>query len=523
MGPPAEDRPVARPAGAAAPPRGPAVIRALRADYRRRRWRRWSRRRLDALTAWVLAALVALSLFLGVLLWLVTPPLPAPLLAGGGAAYVIGDALGQASVAALLQPARVVLLYPGGPDVALGDPAANPLFGTLWSEARSLLGDVTPAELTAARPVSPEEVAGLFGARRAPRAVLEVDLGPRLAWGQWWEVFGAGRPWRGGPGPAFDRVYLAPGARATEVFLLSRFTGLELSLPGGQGRVLATLLLAQQGQPQPSGYAVAPLGPVADTAFGVEPGINVPTDPSWSPVALHAEPVDGARLAAAILGDPLAVRIYHGSDGTVTYSNPQDSTLQVRPGGVVSLTAPLVSAPPAGQDWLAGLHIVAGYVGRAGGWPPSAWLSSVVPVYPAGSCSLTTCTPFAYSYGFETRYQGLPVIDRAPAVSVTAAGAGVTAYARHVPLPGSPLPVGNGATWLPARAIVAALERNPPPSLYAPPLVIDDISPAWVPLPLAGVLQPAWAVRFVPLAGGPARLVLVDAVHGQVLAVLTSG
>ncbi len=502
------------------PPADPLPRVPRRRPKSRRRWGRWWRRRLDALSTWTLVVLVALSLFLGVLLWLVTPPLPAPLLTAAGAPYVIGDSLGAASVQALLQPARVLLLYPGGPDIALGDPAANPLFGSVWTAVQSLLGKVTPADLAAARPVSREAVAAFLTARGAPQAV-EVDLGPSLGWGAWWEVVGHGQPWKGAPGPSFQRVLVAWTRHATEVFLLSDLTGLRLALPAAAGRPLAQLLASQQGQPQPASYTVTPLALVATTSFPVEPGIYVPSDPTWGPAALGTEAVDGARLAAATLGDPLAVRMSHGADGVVTYSNPGDWTLEVAPDGRASLTAPEESTPST-TDWLAGLYVAARYVGRAGGWPPSAWLASVTMVYPSGGCTLATCTPSAYGYGFETRYEGLPVVGQSPAVSLTVTGSGIAAYARDVPLPGRALePPAVTVRWLSARQVLTSLEQNPPPALYAPPMVIADITPVWVPLPLAGVLEPGWAVRFVPIAGGPARLVLVDALRGQVLAVLT--
>lgn len=484
------------------------------------RWGGW-----EVGTTSLLAVLVGLSLALSGVLWLSTPPLPAPVLASGAAAYLIGDTVGRSSLATLLDPARIVMLYPGGSGEALGDPAANPLFGVLWSASVRLLAGIDAARLAAAQPVGLQEVAARVAAAGsgAATAALEIDLGPTLTLAQWMEWFDPRMVWRGAQGPPLSRIYVITFRRETEVVLVSGYTALRVMLPAAAGRSLSTLLSAQMGQPQPSGYSVRPLARTPGATFGVEPGIEVPQQPDWAAVRLGEEQIDSSRLAAAIFPDPLAVHVFREPGGSVQFTDPQHWVLSVDPSfGTAQLQA-VGAGTPGNLDWLQGLRYAVQYIGRAGGWPLSGWLSSAVPSYAGGTCTLGACTPTGYRYNFATRYEGLPVMGGVPAlsVSVEGAGAGVTDYARAVAVPGA-VAGGPSSAWIPAATALAALEADPPPSLYSPSMVVTGVSPAWVPLPLAGLLEPAWAFSFTPLDGGEARLVLVDALHGEVLDVLSN-
>jgi hypothetical protein len=285
-------------------------------------------------------------------------------------------------------------------------------------------------------------------------------------------------------------------------------------VPGSAGSDLRALLFSQEGQAPRGGYPLVPLGPVPRLPFAVSPDVLVPPHPSWGPVAAGPEPLSALRLAGAVFPDPLSVREARAGRGAVAFTDPSHAVLTVRPAaGEADLAEPAPApAAVAAPDWWTALGWAGAFVGRAGGWPPSAWLADVETAYAPGACALASCAARGYTFAFATRFDGLPVFGATPALLVRLDGALVVAYGRRVPVPRGPWP-GRARPWLGARAALEALAAHLPLAPEGAPLVADEVFPAWAAIP--GRLEPAWAIHLVPTAGGVAYLALVDAITGR--------
>jgi hypothetical protein len=531
----------------------------MRPEARLRRRRALLRRRLlQASTDWLLAGLVAVSVGLGALLWSgalwsASPVAQGePVLTAGQQPYQAGseDVQTTGMAATVAVPERLLLLYAGGGDLALGD-AGEAHFLRVWLALRELLQGLQAAQLAAATPVGfkplMQDLAAYTAAAPASAGPgVEADLGPLLRLSEWVQA-ATDQPvgWPAASDPPVDALLVLPDpgqpadcaqARAG-LYLLAGGAARRVALPPEQYAPLCTVLSPLRlFVPGPGGYPVVPLAGAAGTAVpGVaDPGgLLVPTGrglEAWRQVGLQPEVLDARRLSLSVFTDPLTVRATRAdAEGQVVFNDPHGWVLQVgTASGRATLVVPETSRPIG--SWYGALRDALRFVDRTGGWPRASWLEGVQEDY--GSCALSCTSLMSVTFSFSTRYGGLPILPPAgtsAAITVRMTGSGPTPllYMRAVtlPVPGVAVPAGAGdgvggqAAPLAAEAAAAIRQavRDPPLELAGQALQVVRVLPVYV--PVGGQLRPAWAVTLDQASGGSPTTVLVGRGSAAVLGV----
>ncbi|HLS89544.1 MAG TPA: hypothetical protein VK008_07980 [Sphingobacteriaceae bacterium] len=371
---------------------------------------------MERLKSLLLAAMVALSLFLSAQLWLSHPSTQVgrPV----QAFYISSEAQALEDWRTLVMPRFAVVHAGNGIHRRAPAEAMEPI----WAAVAAAASQVDPQAMS---PLTADEMMALRQGRQGGGGV-EVPMpaaAPRSFWWQLWQA------WYGGPveapaqpsGPVLEAVALFLVDDDLLLVVKAEGTYSSRRLPVASPLEGNTLALAAQDLAAAVENAAQGEGPRLTTlaASAAETGLSVDGDtflPMWpeprtAVVTLRPEQVDQTQLERAIFGDLSFVRSVAGTDFILRTDGRISLTLREEPVQRVEYQRAFPRERESGQQprGLQALQEVLEFINDRGGWPPDIYLSRLEPLRERGAVQLGAPAPIiGYRLEFSLRSHDLP-------------------------------------------------------------------------------------------------------------------